>query len=70
MTEAAGADAARPLASLKKDAVVAGAERTLAGLGWLPAMLRTRSSVPAREPLDGEVATHAKDQGDGEALVE
>ena len=70
VTEAAGADAARPLASLKKDAVVAGAERTLAGLGWLPAMLRTRSSVPAREPLDGEVATHAKDQGDGEALVE
>ena len=70
VTEAAGANTARPLASLKKDAVVAGAEQTLAGLGWLPAMLRTRSSASAREPLDGEVATHATDQGDEVALVE
>ena len=70
MTEAAGANAASPLASLKKVAVAAGAEQTLAGLGWLPAMLRTHSSVSAQEPLDGEVATNVTDQGDEEALVE
>ena len=40
VTEAAGANAASPLASLKKDAAVSGAEQTLAGTGWLPPCLR------------------------------
>ena len=47
VTEAAGANAASPLASLKKDAVVAGAEQTLTGLGWLPPMLRTGLAAPS-----------------------
>jgi len=41
VTEAAGANAASPLASLKKDAAVSGAEQTLAGTRWLPPCLRT-----------------------------
>ena len=54
VTEAAGANAASPLASLKKDAVVAGAEQTLTGLGWLPPMLRTGSAVPSGAPVVGD----------------
>ena len=38
VTEAVDANAASPLAALKKDAVVAGAEQTLAGIRWLPAV--------------------------------
>ncbi|MDP3323238.1 ParB/Srx family N-terminal domain-containing protein [Hydrogenophaga sp.] len=38
--EAADANAASPLAALKKDAVVTGAEQTVAGTGWLPTVLR------------------------------
>jgi len=54
VTQAAGANAASPLASLKKDAVVAGAEQALAGTGWLPECLRTQKG-PVRasdEPDD------------------
>lgn len=46
VAEAAGANAASPLASLKKDAVVAGAEQSIAGTGWLPSCLRTRAPTP------------------------
>jgi len=45
VTEAVDANAASPLAALKKDAVVAGAEQTLAGIHWLPQCLRTRDVV-------------------------
>lgn len=41
VTEAVDANAASPLAALKKDAAVAGAEQTVAGTGWLPACMRT-----------------------------
>ncbi len=44
VTEAVDANAASPLAALKKDAVVTGAEQTVAGTGWLPACLRIRSA--------------------------
>jgi len=62
VAEAADANAASPLAALKKDAVVAGAEQTLAGKGWLPACLRVQRPVtesprdeqPERE--DGQLA--------------
>ena len=54
VTEAAGANAASPLASLKKDAVVAGAEQTLTGLRWLPLMLRTGSAVHSSVPSVGD----------------
>ncbi len=42
VTEVAGAGTAATLASLKKDAVVTGAERALEGKGWLPRCLQTR----------------------------
>lgn len=38
----AGADAAAPLAALKRDAAVAKAEQVLAGHRWLPEYLRTQ----------------------------
>jgi len=41
VTEAAGANAAAPLAGLKKDGAAAGAEQALAATGWLPRCLRT-----------------------------
>lgn len=44
VTEAVDANAASPLAALKKDAVVMGAEQTVAGTGWLPACLRINTA--------------------------
>jgi len=41
VTEAAGANAAAPLAGLKKDGAAAGAEQALTATGWLPRCLRT-----------------------------
>ena len=41
VTEAVDANAASPLAALKKDAAVMGAEQTVAGSGWLPSCLKT-----------------------------
>lgn len=57
VTEAAGAQAAAGLAGLKKDGVVAGAERLLAGTSWLPRCLQT---PPARgvATRDGSVQVH------------
>lgn len=43
VTEASGANAAAPLAGLKKDGAAAGAEQVLAASGWLPRCLRTQS---------------------------
>ena len=40
VTEAVSAEAAAPLAKLKKSALVQAAEEKVAGTGWLPAMLR------------------------------
>lgn len=51
--EAAGANAAAPLAGLKKDGAAAGAEQALAATGWLPRCLRTspqRSGVASTQP--------------------
>jgi ParB family chromosome partitioning protein len=44
VTEAVDINAAAPLAALKKDAAVAGAEQAMAGAGWLPMCLRTGAS--------------------------
>jgi len=57
VTEAVDANAASPLAALKKDAVVTGAEQTVAGTGWLPAVLRVQTLPKAgecSESLQGE----------------
>ena len=51
MTEAAGANTASPLQALKKDAAVSGAEQALAGVAWLPGVLRNR------EPAHADVAS-------------
>jgi len=55
VTEAAGANAAAPLAGLKKDGAAAGAEQALAATGWLPRCLRTppQRSETGRARLDG-----------------
>jgi ParB family chromosome partitioning protein len=42
VTEAVDANAASPLAALKKADAASGAEQTVAATGWLPACLRTR----------------------------
>jgi ParB family chromosome partitioning protein len=39
VTQAVSAEAAQPLAAMKKDALIAAAERSLAGTGWLPDVL-------------------------------
>jgi len=51
VTDAAGANAASPLQSLKKDAAVSGAEQALADVAWLPSVLRNR------EPAHGDAAS-------------
>jgi ParB family transcriptional regulator, chromosome partitioning protein len=43
VTEVAGADAAKPLAAMKKGEAVKAAERALAGSRWVPPLLRPRS---------------------------
>ena len=55
VTEAADANAASPLAALKKDDAVKGAEQTITGTGWLPTCLRTRAfaaATVAAEPCE------------------
>jgi len=55
VTEAAGANAAAPLAGLKKEGTAAGAEQLLAESGWLPRCLRTQApagwggGIPTKE---------------------
>jgi ParB family chromosome partitioning protein len=61
VVEAVDAPAAGPLAMLKKDAVVAGAERALSGSRWLPACLRTQSASGAQaEVAQGSAGTDAE----------
>ncbi|MES2089148.1 MAG: chromosome partitioning protein ParB, partial [Pseudomonadota bacterium] len=56
VTEAVDINAAAPLAALKKDAAVSGAEQAIAGAAWLPMCLRTGTSS---KPLgDGGGAVH------------
>jgi len=52
VTEAVDANAASPLAALKKDAAVTGAEQTVAGTGWLPTVLRV--GMPEKASLSGD----------------
>jgi len=60
VTEAAGANAAAPLAGLKKDGAAAGAEQALSAAGWLPRCLRT-------PPQRSETGLARLDGGDTEA---
>ena len=63
VTEAVDANAAASLATLKKDAVVTGAEQTLAGTGWLPSCLRIRN---AEAELPGAVTDANEESGESE----
>ena len=62
VTEAIDANAASPLAALKKDAVVAGAEQTLAGRAWLPKCLRIEVVDIAGRSASGHTPGMAEDQ--------
>ncbi|QDL38523.1 ParB/RepB/Spo0J family partition protein [Rhodoferax sediminis] len=64
VTEAVDANAASPLAALKKDAAVMGAEQTMAGTGWLPSCLRTVTNPR----VDEEVLTDVREDSDEVAL--
>ena len=69
VTEAVDANAASPLAALKKDAIVKGAEQTVAGTGWLPAVLHIRPTETAGEA--GKILDAISPQGEKEpALVD
>lgn len=66
VTEAAGANAAIPLQTLKKEGVVAGAEQAFAEVAWLPAVLRHRGQEDSNLESDGVIteALSAGAQGD------
>lgn len=50
--EATGQDTASLIARLKKDTMVAEAERLLQGTGWLPRVLRTGETAPSAQVCD------------------
>ncbi len=64
VTEAAGANAASPLQALKKDAAVSGAEQALAGVAWLPGVLRNREPAHADSASDDTGAGVVPTAGD------
>jgi len=66
LTEAVDINAAAPLATLKKEAAVAGAEQAMAGSGWLPRCLRTVTATDVPDGAEGAVAA----QDDAEAEEE
>jgi ParB family chromosome partitioning protein len=71
VTEAAGANAAAPLAGLKKDGVAAGAEQALAATGWLPRCLRTSQerSNAAHTRTGGQDAGTGSEQQDEDTVA-
>jgi ParB family chromosome partitioning protein len=71
VTEAAGANAAAPLAGLKKDGAAAGAEQALATTGWLPRCLRTSQhrSDAARTRAGGQDAGTGSEQRDEDTVA-
>lgn len=64
VTEAAGANAAAPLAGLKKGGAAAGAEQALAATGWLPRCLRTFPQGPETDPVQGKHREEGANPGD------
>src|SRR5690606_17471961 len=62
VTEAVDINAAAPLASLKKEAAVAGAEQAMAGCGWLPRCLRTGIQSAAAEEAGAAHTEHAESE--------
>lgn len=66
VTEAVDANAASPLAALKKADAASGAEQTVAATGWLPACLRTPR---AAEAATDEALDDAPEHAASEALA-
>lgn len=66
VTEAVNANAASPLAALKKDSAVTGAEQTVTGTGWLPTVLRvgTPEKVNPSGDTDEMPVTHGEEQAE------
>jgi ParB family chromosome partitioning protein len=65
VTEAAGANAAAPLAGLRKDGAAAGAEQAVAATGWLPRCLRTsQQQAEANRTRLVSVDTQAESRGE------
>jgi ParB family chromosome partitioning protein len=62
VTEAAGPNAAAPLAGLKKEGVTAGAEQAVAASGWLPRCLRTPPQGRSAVKMDRERSTVADEE--------
>ena len=67
VTEAAGANAAAPLAGLKKEGAAAGAEQLLAQSGWLPRCLRTQAPACESAGLRTEQQAMNGEGEDGKA---
>jgi len=67
VTEAVDINTAAPLAALKKDAAVSGAEQAMAGAAWLPMCLRT--GAPSKPPGDDGDADHVETSA-ADAVVE
>ena len=67
VAEAAGANAASPLAALRKDRVAAGAEQSIAGTGWLPSCLRPRATTP---DVAGERDAEHEEEEEGAELAQ
>lgn len=64
VTEGAGANAAAPLAGLKKDGAAAGAEQALYATGWLPRCLRTSPPRCEKEPKQSTQRDVGAEAGD------
>ncbi|MBQ1762992.1 MAG: ParB N-terminal domain-containing protein [Aquincola sp.] len=71
VTEAAGANAAAPLAGLRKEGAAAGAEQAVATTGWLPRCLRTsqQRSDAARTRTGGQDAGTGSEQRDEDTVA-
>jgi ParB family transcriptional regulator, chromosome partitioning protein len=78
VAQAAGAGAASPLATLKKDAAVTAAEQAVANTSWLPECLRTGKGSPVsrddpegsgRAPTDGSTRPSREDVAEDSVRV-
>lgn len=73
VTEAVGANAASPLAALKKDAVVTGAEQAVVGMGWLPTVLRVgmpEKVNPSNTDTDKPPVAHGEEQAEPDGATQ
>lgn len=73
VTEAVDANAASPLAALKKEAVVTGAEQAVVGMGWLPTVLRVgmpEKVNPSNTDTDKPPVAHGEEQAEPDGATQ